>query len=140
MHVRFYRGGFIATLAAGPVFLLSLGFAPLALDAPRPIALPLTAAEGAVMLPIMAASIVLGSMLSVMPVWLGGTAMGWIAARNPGLAHPASWALVGGATTAAAAMALDFAPSTPIGFALISTGAICALIVRYGTRWSDDST
>ena len=139
MYVRFYRGGFVATLTAGPIFLLSLGLAPLALDAARPMALHPVVADGAVMLPITAASIVLGSVLAVMPVWMGGTAMGWIAARNPGLAHPAIWALVGGAISAAAAMALDFAPDTPIGLALIATGASCATIVRYGTRWSDDS-
>jgi hypothetical protein len=139
MHVRFYRGGFVATLAAGPIFLSTLGLAPLALDPARSMALHPVVVDGAVMLPVTAASIVLGSVLAALPVWLGGTAMGWIAARNPGLAHPAAWALVGGATTAAAAAALDFAPDTPIGFALIATGAMCATIVRYGTRWSDDS-
>ena len=60
-------------------------------------------------------------------------------ARNPGLAHPAFWALVGAVIAAAAAIVLDFPPDTPIGFALIATGTICATIVRYGTRWSDDS-
>lgn len=139
MYVRFYRGGLLATLLAGPIFLLTLGLAPLALDAARPLTLHPAVADGAVMLPIAAASIVLGSVLAVMPVWLGGTTMGWIAARNPGLAHPAFWSLVGAAITAAAAIALDFAPDTPIGFALIATGAICATIVRYGTRWSDES-
>ena len=139
MYVRFFRGGFVATLLAGPIFLSSLGLAPLALDAARPMALHPVVADGAVMLPITAASIVLGAILAVMPVWLGGTAMGWIAARNPGLAHPAFWALVGAVIAAAAAIALDFPPDTPIGFALIATGTICATIVRYGTRWSDDS-
>lgn len=139
MQFRFYRGGFVATLAAGPVFLLTLALAPLVLEAGEPFSLDPIAQDGAVMLPIAAASIVLGSVVSIIPIWLGGTAMGWISARNAGLTHPAIWAIVGAAASAASASALDFSLISPVGLALIATGAICALIVRYGTRWSDDS-
>ncbi len=65
--------------------------------------------------------------------------MGWAAARNVGLMHPAIWAIAGGASAAAAALALDPQAESPVTFALIATATLCALIVRYGTRWSDDS-
>lgn len=139
MHVRFYRGGLVATLVAGPTFLVMLGLAPLMLDPGQPTAFHPATLDGAVMLPITAASLVLGSVVAVMPVWFGGTAMGWLSARNPGLTHPAIWAIVGATASAASAVALDFELISPIGIALMATGAICAVIVRYGTRWSDDS-
>lgn len=137
MRFDFYRGGLAATLCAGPIFLLMTGVAAIVLDPAAATGLFFTSQELAMLLPILAASMVLGAILAVLPVWIGGSAMGWAAARNIGLAHPAIWALTGGAVAAGVALPLDRALQSPLTLALIATAAICATIVRYGTRWSD---
>ena len=137
MRFDFYRGGLVATLAAGPIFLAMAGLSAIVLDPAAANRLFFTSQELAMLLPIFAASIVLGAILAVLPVWIGGSAMGWAAARNIGLTHPAIWALTGGALAAGVALPLDPALASPLTLALIATAAICATIVRYGTRWSD---
>ncbi len=139
MRFSFFRGGLIATIGAGPIFLLMFGLAIWTHAPGDTISLDLDARDQVVLLPMLAASLVLGALLAVLPVWIGGLVMGWAAARNVGLMHPAIWAIAGGASAAAAALALDPQAESPVTFALIATATLCALIVRYGTRWSDDS-
>lgn len=139
MRFSFFRGGLIATLGAGPLFLMMFGLALWSHAPGDAINLNIDAQDQAVLLPMLAASLVFGALLAVLPVWIGGMVMGWAAARNAGLMHPAIWAIAGGASAAAAVLPFDPQAESPITFALIATAAICALIVRYGTRWSDDS-
>lgn len=139
MRFDFYRGGLAATLCAGPIFLLMAGLAAIVLNPAAANGLFFTSQELAMLLPIFAASVVMGAILAVLPVWIGGSVMGWAAARNIGLAHPAIWASTGGALAAGVALPFDPALVSPLTLALIATAAICATIVRYGTRWSDDT-
>jgi hypothetical protein len=46
---------------------------------------------------------------------------------------------VGGAIPGALIPFIDLGSDRQFGTALVATGAICAVIARYGTRWSDDS-
>lgn len=83
-------------------------------------------------------SIPFGVTFGAIPILLGGLVMGWLGVDVRCSRHPVIWGLAG--VLAAQPMALvifDGLEDAPILFAV--TGAICALIVRYGTRWSDDS-
>jgi hypothetical protein len=64
------------------------GVAAIILDPAAANGLFFTSQELAILLPILAASMVLGAILAVLPVWIGGNALGWAAARNIGLAPP----------------------------------------------------
>lgn len=139
MRTTFFRGGFIATLMAGPLYLLMIAVATCLLDPGTPIELPQADAELALLLPLLLAALVFGSMLAILPIWIGGTVMSWVSARNPGLMHPAFWMIAGGSMAATASAPLDPSFETPHSLALIATGIFCALIVRYGTRWPDGS-
>lgn len=83
--------------------------------------------------------VVIGAVGAALPAWLGGAVMARASAGNVGLRHPACWAIAGGAMVAMPVAALGEDSFQYTGLALIATGAICALLVRYGTRWSDDS-
>lgn len=137
MHISFYRGGLVATLAAGPLFLLMLGLAVIVTGAGEAIDVDPGGKMLGPLLPILAASLVIGAFLAVLPVCIGGTVMGWVAARNIGLAHPAIWAMAGGGAMAGGLLPFGAIGDSPVSIALIATGTICALIVRFGTRWSD---
>jgi hypothetical protein len=139
MAFSFFRGGLIATIGAGPIFLMMFGLALWTHAPGEAINLNMNAQDQAALLPMLAASLVFGALLAVLPVCIGGVAMGWAAARNAGLMHPAIWAIAGGASAAGAALPFDPQIESPFAFAMIATGALCALIVRYGTRWSDDN-
>lgn len=139
MSYQFARGGWIACLCAGPVFAASLVFATM-LESPSPVALDAQwgMIAGGALVMIMPV-IVIGMLLAFFPVWLGAKLLAWAGSANIGLRHPAFWAIMGGAIPGSLLPVIDLGSDRHFGTALIATGAICAVIVRYGTRWSDDS-
>lgn len=130
--VRFARGVLLATLAAGPLFVL-----PLVVVLPSA---PNGAAQAApallLMLPF---SIVFGALISAIPNLLGATVLGALGAGNIGARLPVFWALAGAG--AGALIEWAFTATQPDGggptLLLAGTGAGCALICRWGTRWAD---
>lgn len=140
MTYQFARGGWIACLGAGPVFIATL-LSSIVLENPaQPIVVEVSwgqiiGAGLAMVFPVM----LVGGLLALFPVWLGTKLLAWAGARNIGLRHPAFWGIAGGAMPALLLPFMDLGSGRQFGTTLIATGAICALIARYGTRWDDDS-
>ena len=133
---NYVRGAAISVVAAGPVFALAL------VASASPGQLPSFAELGspAIALPfILLLSVIWGVLIATIPVLAGGLAMAWLGNRFTVIRRPSIWALAGAAT--AMPLPLPFGyfsiPELLLPFAV--TGAICALIVRYGTGWDDES-
>lgn len=140
MTYRFARGAWIACFCAGPIFVAMLAFAAAAENPALPVIVPAGWSE------ILAGSllgaipvIVIGALLASAPVLLGGALLARVGTANVGVRHPACWAILGGAIPGTAITALDMGDVQQFNVALIATGTICALLVRYGTRWPGDS-
>jgi hypothetical protein len=123
------------TLAAGPLFvtLLAAGLA-LGSNAAIPLGAPGTSWLAAPAV-LMVATLP-GALLAIVPILLGTAALARLGLDNPGLRHPAAWALAGAGVVLAATIALDAAEPafTP---ALAATAAACALLARSGVHWPD---
>jgi hypothetical protein len=134
------RGRWNACLYAGPVFVASLVGTAFAENPAQPLSLPVHWAEmvGGIILMIMPV-ILIGMLLAFVPVWLGTNLLAWAGNSNAGLRHPALWAISGGAVVAIPTIMFGAGEVFPQNLSLIATGAVCAVIARYGTRWSDDS-
>lgn len=140
MPYQFARGRWISCLSAGPVFAAALLFTAVFESPAATVIIDVHRGEIVGGILMMAPPLVLiGGLLAVFPVWLGSNLLASAGERNIGLRHPAIWAIAGGAMAAIPKAALDAGTISSFGTALIVTGAICALIVRYGTRWSDES-
>ncbi|WP_447724540.1 hypothetical protein [Sphingomonas koreensis] len=121
---HYASGAAIALFAAGPLFLLPMMFISgvgLMVFFAMPIAIPI------------------GAMIAAIPVIGGGFLMGWLGVRNEAMRNPVAWGGAG-ALLALVIAAMFGATQEPalIGLFLFP-GISCALLVRYGTRWSDDS-
>lgn len=134
-----YAGGVIrALLAAGPVFLITILVGAVILKTPDAI----QGWELLYLIPLLMASVAFGLMISLVPILTGTAVMAtagiyWSWTRGRSI-----WA--GAGALLGMIMILPFGNSGGAvdwgSLALFAiTGAICALIVRYGTRWSDDS-
>jgi hypothetical protein len=134
-----YAGGVIrALLAAGPVFLITILIGAVILKSPDTIQVW----ELLYLIPLLMASVAFGLMISLVPILTGTAVMAtagiywsWTRGRSIWAAAGASLGMM---------MVLPFGNSGGAvdwgSLALFAiTGAICALIVRYGTRWSDES-
>lgn len=140
MAYQFARGSWAACLLAGPVFAATLLFTAVFESPAAAVSIDIQWSEVVGGILVMATPLILiGGLLAFFPVWLGSNALAWASEHNIGLRHPAIWAIVGGAIPAMPIALLDADATSPFGTALIATGAICALIVRYRTRWSDES-
>lgn len=122
-------------MSAGPIFVLAFAMETLIIGgaAQRDLAiLPL------VLLIATPVAIPIGAIVGTIPIALGGFIMGWLGQRHPMARRNAVWGFAG------LVLALPFAALlagtsmlehvTPFAF----TGTVCALIVRYGTSWSDN--
>ncbi|UIJ43681.1 hypothetical protein LZK98_11320 [Sphingomonas cannabina] len=133
MAFRNFTGCAIATIAAGPVFVASVGVAVLALS-PGPIAIT---SELTFALMILLPAIVIGAIIAAIPVTVGAMAMGWLGDRNPAFQLPIMWALAGAATAGGWTPFVSLGPDEePFKLALAMTGAISALICRHWLVWA----
>lgn len=128
------HGAALALVAAGPSFMLLLLVGQLLYD---PTGTDLT--ELLALLPVLLIATVVGMVISLLPVLLGGLAMGYLGVLSVGARHPVLWAAAGAGLGALMGFAFDSARTSWLVLPFLLNGAICALIVRYGTRWSDDS-
>ena len=130
-------GIFIASLAAGPLFLLWSALAAIYRTVPKPVPLDFGPGEVAAALFLLFPAAVLGLFLSILPNFLGTLAL----TRLGEICRPARarvlWtgtgALIGCA--GAACMGWLAEPFATAGFALIATAATCASICRRRAAW-----
>lgn len=123
------RGVPLATVAAGPAFLIGMGLGQLGATAD-----PVTVGPAALGLPLLLfPAIVVGAVLSILPILIGGYAMAWIGQQNAALRLAPAWALAGALTAGLLGLWFEIDPDTMI--ALGATGAICALVCRRYVRW-----
>lgn len=133
---RFGPGAALALFCAGPVFITTMMLGS-AILYPSPAGGRQDPFGTLFVLAIF--GLPFGIVLAAIPVSLGGFLMGWLGVDRPASRHPLFWASAG-ALFALPMAAIMADPLTAEGTALFSfTGAVCALIVRYGTRWSDDN-
>ena len=117
----------VASLASGPAFIAFYIFATLYLQLPNPVVVRLEylAAFAVLLMPAAIAGFVLG----IGPTFLGALLMTALARDGAAGALPQSWALVGGgAAYAVASIAWPIQGEQAIVFALVATGAFCALV------------
>ncbi|WP_423602675.1 hypothetical protein [Sphingomonas sp. MS122] len=133
---RFGPGAALALFCAGPVFVITMTLGSVILySAPAG-----TWQESfGTLFAIAILALPFGALLAAIPVSLGGFLMGWLGVDQPASRHPLVWAGAG-ILFALPMAAIMVIPLTTEGAALFgSTGAICALLVRYGARWDDEA-
>lgn len=132
-----FGGALLASLTAGPIFLVWLGITTLVAD---PAVHPLDAATAGGLLMIFFPAVICGAIVSLLPNLLGTAFLHAIGRANPGTRLPVFWALAG-----AALVGLPIALCGSIGgdsifltLPLTLTGASCAAICRASIGWFDD--
>ena len=116
----------LASVLAGPVFLLTAGLADLYLRIPAPIVVD--AQSVWLLIGLCVPATVFGTIVAAPINGIGALAMmalggGWPPARTR-----TAWALAGGLT--GGALVWLFAPAAHVGFALIATSTFCAWLSR----------
>lgn len=120
-------------VAAGPLFLVSTALAAFYLQLPEPLVVPLDVAGLFVM--ILVPSVIVGSLLSFVPNWIGSRLLLLIGEILPASRSRLVWLGAGillGSLIAWLASAFD---SPPIAFGLIATSACSAAISRHSACW-----
>jgi hypothetical protein len=140
-----YRMGaspFIASLAAGPVFAGSLGFATLILSAPAPIPVNITWGDIPPMIVVTASIAFFGFIVGILPCLIGSIVMGNLGSQLSPFRQPIAWIIAGAAIPAALFLApllsSNDATSTDSAwfYGLVMTGAVCAALCRKGAKWT----
>lgn len=130
----------LASLAAGPVFLLGLAASAWAATAASPVPIPADLGFGTFgVVVVTIPAIVVGFVLAIVPNILGATVMTRLGRRNVAMRLPIAWALAGGLATGLPFELLSIAPAGDdrIGvFAFVFTGTCCALICRRRAEWA----
>ena len=127
-EVHSTRGVRFALLGAGPIFVTALA-----------ISHPILAGEDGspwlllILPPFILVTVVFGAFLATLPVLVSTHFILWLSGRSVKARHPVVWAAIG------AMLGLATGLATGCVLPLAATGATCALLVRYGTRWDDDS-
>ena len=131
----FYRfGAALAMVSAGPSFALQLFLADMILD-------PVGLETGTLwtLFPVILIAVIPGMVIAFLPILLGGFGMAYLGTRSTSARHPVSWAAAGAILGMLMAFLFDDSARSGLALPFLLNGAICALIVRYGTRWSEDS-
>lgn len=125
----------LASLSAGPVFLVSTALAAVYLQLPRPV--PVALGFGEIVLIVLAfiPAILFGLALSLLPIMLGSRLL-----LSAGEAFPAArarlvWIGTGALAGVALAWSMTGFAAPALDFGLISTSACCAGICRLSACW-----
>jgi hypothetical protein len=122
-------GVLLASLAAGPVFLISNVLARAYLELPRPV--PVAAETLIQLLAALLIALAIGFFLALIPNIVGTGLMKLLGARWHGARAPACWVVAGAASGAALAqLSGAFSQGPDLAFALVATSVICARISR----------
>ncbi len=134
-HFTYARGAGFSLIGSGPIFVTVLALGDWLLSGE----LDAVTNQFGILLLMLPFSVFFGIVLGVIPIASGGLLMGWAGTHADWCRHPIAWTISGGML--GALMGLLFgAGSKPDPTALFAiTGAICALIVRHGTRWDDEA-
>jgi hypothetical protein len=125
-----------ASVAAGPIFVLSFAAASAFSLLPRPI--PIDASV--VMLNIIALvpSAIVGFMISILPSAIGAYFLSLAGETSETARAPTSWIGIGAALGFGLAVLFGaFPDSAATTFALVSTSSLCAGLCRARIRWED---
>ena len=129
----------LASVAAGPLFLLGVGIGLWADDPGAAHTIDLTGSIIPATPLIALLTIFFGAIVAVLPNLLGASLMTWLGNRNEAARMPVMWALAGALACAFLVMAVDYGPagtrSTTTLVAFTFTGACCALICRRRIIW-----
>ena len=135
---RSFQGAIVATLAAGPVFIIGLGLSTWMADMTQTVPLHAISVAGVMIVPVMIYATVGGAILSFLPNLIGTTVMAWLADRNLGMRLAVAWALVGTLVPGLTIVIADSGKGgTTFAVALIFTGAVCAVISHRMTIGAD---
>lgn len=125
-------GAMIASLAAGPVFLLALCFAAVLAAIPEPI-VPQASWITATLIVIPA--FIIGLIVSMVPNIICASVLSELATHAPEFRTPPLWAAIGGLVTGVPGILLEAQPE--ILFPFIATSTICALLCRAYILWEE---
>lgn len=126
-----------AAMLAGPIFVSSSGLA-MWMAEPN---LPFNVTDISIVpmaLVMLVISAVFGSVIAIIPCVVGAWLTKMVGEINDGLRAAPVWAIAGGMLGAIPHWLSDDPELGSATFALIVTGACCALICRIGVRWDDD--
>ena len=126
-----------AAMLAGPIFVLS---SVLAMWMGKPD-LPFQSTDISVIpgvLGMLAMTVPFGSVIAIIPCAVGAWLMKMIGGINDGMRAAPVWGIAGGMLGAIPYWLSDSGELDDALFALIVTGACCALICRIGVRWDVD--
>jgi hypothetical protein len=91
-------------------------------------------------LPLLAIATPVGAALAAIPLLLGVHGLAKFGRYNVGTRHPAFWGMAGaGAAWTIAGCIAGAADPGPLGYTLIGTGALCAILARRYVRWSSEA-
>jgi hypothetical protein len=128
----------LASVAAGPLFLLGIGIGLLADDPGAARTIDLTGSMILGVPVIMPLTAVFGAIVALPPNLLGASLMTWLGNRNEAARLPMMWGLAGALTCAFFVAAAGAGPAGGHSVTLVAftfTGACCALICRRRIKW-----
>jgi hypothetical protein len=133
--VRYSFSGSIglASLAAGPIFLVSTALAWAWLQLPRPIVVDPAVAVPAIM--FFVPSIIVGFILSIIPNLIGSRLLLFTGGAIPAARARPVWVGAGALFGAAIAVETGAFSEPPVAVGLILTSACCAAICRLSVFW-----
>ena len=136
MSFEFAKGAGYAAVSAGPIFVLALTMESVLTGGASPRDLTVLPLVLLIAIPV---AIPIGAIIGTLPIALGGFIMGWLGQRYRTARRNTAWGLAGLALALPLAALLAGNPMlehvTPFAF----TGAVCALLVRLGTRWDAEA-
>ncbi|WP_439538286.1 hypothetical protein [Sphingomonas sp.] len=137
---QFGWGVVMATFAAGPILAATWIVDSVIFEPPATPSALLNLLAAMIAVPLTA---LVGAPFSLIPNLIGGAGMAALGASYPATRQRKIWAMAGAILAMAVAGSYIYLPLQKDTLSLYAryaiTGAICALIVRYGTRWSDES-
>lgn len=128
----------LASVAAGPLFLLGIGIGLWADDPGTARSIDLTGSIIPATPLIALLTVFFGAIVAVLPNLLGAWLMTWLGNRNDAARLPVMWALAGALASAFFVVAADSRPAGEPSTTLVAftfTGACCALICRRRITW-----
>ncbi len=126
----------IAILGAGPCFLALTTLAAIGTSSAQATPPPGFVLGPLFLIPF---SMVIGAIFAAPLILLGGWALRRLGQTRRWARAPLVWAATGALLGWPVALLLDKGFVLPVVGTCLATGAICALIVRAGTRWDDDA-
>ncbi len=129
----FYGSIALASLAAGPIFLVSTGLASAYLQLPRPVSVD--PAQVAPLILLFIPAIIIGFVLSFIPNLIGSSLLRFTGGAFPTARARPVWIGAGALAGTAIAWSIGAFAGPAYAFGLIFTSAGCAAICRLSAYW-----